>query len=109
MSLLIKGIGMPDCCNTCPCCQRVFAWRYGGSYCGATGREIVDLGKINENCPLVEVPPVIRCKDCKHAHMTFSGDCKYCDLQRDDDGFLIEDYKDGDWYCAGAEMKSAEE
>ena len=57
MSLLIKGIGMPDCCNTCPCCQRVMACRYSGSYCGATGREIVDQGEINENCPLIKVQP----------------------------------------------------
>ena len=57
MSLLVKGIGMPDCCNTCPCCQRVLAYRFSGSYCGATGREIVNQGEINENCPLIEVPP----------------------------------------------------
>lgn len=54
--VLIKDMKIPGCCNTCPCCQRVFAWRYSGSYCGATGREIVDQGKINENCPLIEVP-----------------------------------------------------
>lgn len=54
--ILIKRMEMPDCCNTCPCCQRVLACRYSGSYCGATGREIVNQGEINENCPLIEVP-----------------------------------------------------
>ena len=48
---------------------------------------------------------VVRCKDCKYSHMTHSGECKYCDLDVDEDGFPVECYRDGDWYCAGGERR----
>lgn len=39
--------------------------------------------------------------------MTIDGDlCKYCKLETDDDGFLIEAYYDADWYCPAGEVKS---
>lgn len=43
---------------------------------------------------------IIRCKDCKYAHKTYDGDCKYCDMFTDDDGNPIECYRSGDWFCA---------
>ena len=43
---------------------------------------------------------IVRCKDCKFAHMTYDGLCKYCDKYTDDDGFQIELYQSGDWFCA---------
>ena len=46
---------------------------------------------------------IVRCRDCKHAHMTYGGDCKYCDMWKDDDDFCIELYLDGDFYCAYGE------
>lgn len=48
---------------------------------------------------------VVRCKDCKYGHMTYSGECKYCDLDVDEVGFLVERYRDGDWYCASGEKR----
>ena len=63
---------------------------------------IVTIGYIDE-------PPtnkeIVRCKDCKHAHLTYDGDCKYCDNITDDDGFPIERYHSGDWFCADGERK----
>ena len=46
---------------------------------------------------------IVRCKECKHAHMTYGGDCKYCDMWKDDDDFCIELYLDGDFYCSYGE------
>ena len=48
---------------------------------------------------------IVRCKDCKYAHMTYGGDCKYCDMWKDDDDFCIELYLDGDFYCSYGERK----
>ena len=50
--------------------------------------------------PSVE-PEIIHCKECRFAHMTYDGDCKYCDVW-----FPYEsEYLDGDYYCASAERK----
>ena len=50
---------------------------------------------INEQ-PAVDVVEVVRCKDCKYAHMTMDGECKYCDIWFPDE----KEYMDGDYYCA---------
>ena len=52
-----------------------------------------------------EVGELIRCKECKHAHMTYGGDCKHCDMWKDDDDFSLELYLDGDFYCAYGERE----
>ena len=49
----------------------------------------------------VERVEVVRCRDCKHAHMTVSGECKYCDIWFPEE----EEYMDGDYYCASGERK----
>ena len=48
---------------------------------------------------------IVRCKECKHAHMTYGGDCKYCDMWKDDDDFYLELYLDGDFYCSYGERR----
>lgn len=55
-----------------------------------------------ESAPSIDI---VRCKDCKHAHMTYDGLCKYCDTWKDDDGNLLELYLDGDYYCADGERE----
>ena len=45
---------------------------------------------------------VITCKDCKHAHMTYGGECKYCDKWEEDGEAL---YLDGDFFCAYGERR----
>ena len=52
--------------------------------------------------------PLVRCKDCKYAHLTLSGECKYCDMWKDEDDDYVELYLDGDYYCASGERKVAE-
>ena len=51
-------------------------------------------------------PEIIRCKDCKYAHLTYDGDCKYCDTFTDDDGYRLELYVSGDFYCGNAERRT---
>lgn len=55
--------------------------------------------------------PVILCKNCKHAVLTYSGDVKYCTFwQSDEDGDYCGDplYLDGDFYCAAGMRKDGE-
>lgn len=64
------------------------------------------LGDVRGNLvlfPTVDRPEIVRCKDCKYAHKTYDGDCKYCDMFTDDDGNPIERYRSGDWFCADGE------
>ena len=44
---------------------------------------------------------IVRCRECKYAHMTYSGECKYCDQ------WPLEDplYLDGDSFCSYGERK----
>jgi hypothetical protein len=62
MSILIKGMEMPDCCKKCPFLD------YECGYCFARGKKqkdgwydcdlyVGDNEKRDENCPLVPVPP----------------------------------------------------
>ena len=44
---------------------------------------------------------IIRCKDCKHSHMTSTGLVKYCDIWFSDEKL----YLDGDYFCADAELR----
>ena len=46
-------------------------------------------------------PEIIHCKECRFAHMTYNGDCKYCDVWFPDES----EYLDGDYYCAAAERR----
>jgi hypothetical protein len=48
---------------------------------------------------------LIRCKDCKYAYLTDDGECKHCEMEKDDNGFLIERYRSWDWFCADGERR----
>lgn len=61
--------------------------------------------EIIDNAPTVDAVEVVRCKDCKYAHMTYGGECKSCDMWKDDDDFTMTLYLDGDFYCAFAERR----
>ena len=49
-------------------------------------------------------PEIVRCKDCKYSHMTYDGDCKYCDIWFPDE----PEYMPGDYYCGSAERRQDE-
>lgn len=68
---------------------------------------IKDTGMTPQELYEYEHPEVVRCKDCKYAHMTYAGDCKYCDVWKNDDGNCIELYLDGDFYCSYGKRKES--
>ena len=49
----------------------------------------------------VDAVPVVKCRECKYAHMTYDGECKYCDIWFPDEA----EYIDGDYFCASGERK----
>ena len=64
-------------------------------------REAPHLAYAVDRVPAADVAPVVRCKDCKHAHMTTDGDCKYCDMWDSDDALYLH----GLFFCAYGERK----
>lgn len=50
MSVLIKGLDMPDCCWNCPCIDG----EYGE--CNISGQKIKGDGERFADCPLIELP-----------------------------------------------------
>ena len=67
----------------------------------SVGWQIWGYSGIAKPVPSIDAVQVVRCKDCKYAHMTYDGDCKYCDVWFPDEA----EYLDGDYYCASAERK----
>lgn len=55
--------------------------------------------------PILKAEEVVRRKDCRFSHMTYGGECKSCDMWKDDDDFTMTLYLDGDFYCAFAERR----
>lgn len=53
MSILIKGMDMPDSCKECVCCKLDDA--FTEYYCCADGGWFAEKGR-REDCPLIEVP-----------------------------------------------------
>lgn len=49
---------------------------------------------------------VVRCRDCKHAKMTYRDECKYCDFWQEDGSEAL--YLDGDFFCAAGERRDKE-
>lgn len=61
-----------------------------------------DLDCVIQSKPIIELEiteEIIKCKNCKYAHMTYSGECKYCDMW--DESLYVP----GDFFCAFAELK----
>lgn len=48
---------------------------------------------------------LVHCRECKKAHLTADGTCKYCEEWKDDDGNYIEVYHDGDHFCSYGERQ----
>ena len=48
------------------------------------------------------LPEIIRCKDCKYAHITYGGEVKYCDIWFPNESHYI----DTDNYCSLAERRN---
>ena len=70
---------------------------------GIIGMSITDFNIMLER-NRVDAVPVVRCKDCEYAYMTYDGECKYCDVWEAEG----EMYLDGDFYCAFGKRKEDE-
>lgn len=104
MSVIIKGMKIPDGCAECT------FYSFSGDQmddarCRAktrTGRKLPRNYNLHdwkpEWCPLVDL---VECQECKYAHMTYNGEVKYCDVWFDEDPV----YADGDYYCGSGERK----
>ena len=58
--------------------------------------------KEEEKPDMVEV---VRCKDCRFAHLTYDGMCKQCEQIKDDDDVMLTVYFPVNHYCAYGERK----
>ena len=71
--------------------------------------ECVKIHRENiEQAPTIDAVPVVRCRDCKYAHMTLDGLCKYCDVIAAE-GLDDAVYFEGDHYCSDGERKDGDE
>ena len=57
----------------------------------------------------IEWDHLVRCKDCKHAHLTNDKSVKYCDNYKDDDDGYITVYFAPDHYCSYGERKDGKQ
>ena len=69
-----------------------------------TGKAYYIFKKELRNAPTVNAVQVVRCKDCKYAHLTYDKEAKYCDQWETGEAL----YLDGDFYCAFGEKKVTE-
>lgn len=56
MSVLIKDMGMPECCAMCPMCLRIFDGNETRLACYALSAWCIEDEDRLEKCPLVELP-----------------------------------------------------
>lgn len=55
--------------------------------------------------PFAKMPEIVRCKDCRFAHLTYDGMCKQCEQIMDDEDNMLTLYFPGDHYCSYGERK----
>jgi len=56
----------------------------------------------------VDAVPVVRCKECKYAHLNDDDQCKWCDrisALTDEGDPIMYQYFPPDWYCAYGERE----
>ena len=97
MAILIKDMEMPKTCEDCNLESLCSLWIESRRLCGFEDHKGATIR--HPNCPIDEV---VHCKDCKYAHMTYEGKCKYCDCWKEDGDAL---YLDGDFFCGFGERK----
>ena len=67
-------------------------------------REVICREKVYENWQkgYELVGEIVRCRDCKHSHMTSDGYCRHCDKLDAEGGAW---YFEGDFFCAYGERR----
>lgn len=58
MSVIVKGMEMPKNCEECMAyiCYRTWSGDHGDCFCGLTKRDVPNSKKIEDLCPLIEMP-----------------------------------------------------
>jgi len=64
------------------------------------------IKRVIDDAPTIDAVEVVRCKDCRYGHMTYSGTCKYCDIWFEDGEAL---YLDGGFYCGFGKRREESE
>lgn len=59
-----------------------------------------------DSIPAVDAVEVVRCRECKYAHLTYDGECKYCDRWEEECERSEQIYLPPDFYCAWGQRKS---
>ena len=76
---------------------------FDAAYCSVTIDEFIEE---IDRIPAADVVPVVRCKDCKYAVLTYDGDCKYCRYWAErHEGYSTKLYLPPDFYCAAGERR----
>ena len=59
MSVIVKGMEMPKNCEECMAyiCYKTWSGDHGDCFCGLTKRDVLNPEKIEDWCPLIEIPP----------------------------------------------------
>ncbi len=89
--MVVVNMEMPTKCSQCGFCINQKTNDYGSfGECSLQDRKTVDclVWSRDSGCPLVEI---VTCKDCKY------WDEPYCNL--------INNFTDGDYYCASAKRR----
>ena len=71
---------------------------------------VLHYGSYAASAKVADLPSIdlVRCRECKYAHLTYDGDAKYCDLLASKDKYGDCDpffYRSGDWFCADGERE----
>jgi hypothetical protein len=59
-----------------------------------------------QDIPAVDAVEVVRCRECKYAHLTYDGECKYCDRWEEEYERSEHLYLPPDFYCALGQRRS---
>lgn len=107
--MICIDIPIPKNCLVCPMCNEYLMC---GIPCNGKGWGETDVHEYDHNrpewCPMKEREEIVRCKDCRFAHMTYDGLCKQCDNATDDDDIKLTLYLPGDFYCAFGKRKGGD-
>ena len=109
MSILIKGMKMPEKCGSCDLfhvespmhCTVVKGHKTVGAPYGMPRPDWCPLVEIPEHGRLIDgkAPEIIRCGECRHR----DPEDKKCDCAHD---IIWQLARDDNWYCADAERRT---
>lgn len=86
-----------------------FCYEIGDAPCRACDiGDTIDYFLDETISPTIDAVPIVRCKECRFAHLTYDGSCKQCEKAIDDDDNMLTLYLPGDFFCGYGERKGGE-